>query len=470
MMKKIVSFLLAGVVALTFAAALSGCAGTEYPVEIANMQIDKEPENIVVLDANTADIIAYMGYDGKIVGRSDQVDQQDLGAAPSVGASSNPSVQKIKDSKATVVFASDTIKDSAVKSLEKDNIKVVKMSFADTPKQLQTNYKTIGKILGGKITGEKKGVDSYAKLIEEMEGIQSTIPVNPNTNAQADTICYLYYEGNNLKIMTRDTYGEMLLEYTNCVNIAGQINDDTVDVQVLKNANPKYVFYSDANALKAIKTDSVMSKLSAVRGGNMLQITEREMKRQGGTAVQTVKRMVDFVYKGKASTPEQPVTVPSAAPSKPAAAQQATKAANQAAQQATKAANQAAQQATKAANQTAQQATKAAANQTAQQATKAANQTAANAAANTSVAAQYKINLTKLSLKTEDENGNVKIMQKRLYDLGYIDDAENVTGYYGEVSEKAVQDFQKANGIKATGTADNATLVKLFDKTAKKAG
>ena len=93
MMKKIVSFLLAGVVALTFAAALSGCAGTEYPVEIANMQIDKEPENIVVLDANTADIIAYMGYDGKIVGRSDQVDQQDLGAAPSVGASSNPKLR-----------------------------------------------------------------------------------------------------------------------------------------------------------------------------------------------------------------------------------------------------------------------------------------------------------------------------------------------------------------------------------------
>ena len=61
-------------------------------------------------------------------------------------------------------------------------------------------------------------------------------------------------------------------------------------------------------------------------------------------------------------------------------------------------------------------------------------------------------------------------MQKRLYDLGYIDDAENVTGYYGEVSEKAVKDFQQANGISATGTADNATLVKLFEKTAKKAG
>ena len=438
-MKKIISFLLAAAVAVTSAAALAGCAGTEYPVEIANIQINKEPENIVVLDANAADIIAYMGYDGKIVGRSDQVDQQDLGAAPSVGASTNPDVKKIKDSDATVVFASDAIKESTVKSLEEDGIKVVQISFADTPKQLLTNYKTLGKILGGKTVGEKKGEDAYKHLIEELEHIQSTIPADPNTNAQPDTICYLYYEGNNLKIMTKNTYGEMLLEYTNCVNVAGQINDDSVDVQVLKNAQPKYIFYSDANALKAIKTDSVMSKLPAIKAGNVLQITDSEMKRQGGTAVQTVKRMVDFVYKGKASTPEQPVT---SANQKATEAQQATKAENQ---------------------QATQPATKAAA---AQQAT----QPATKAAANTSVAAQYKINLTGLSLKKEQKNGNVKIMQKRLYDLGYIDDAENVTGYYGEVSEKAVKVFQQTNGISATGTADNATLVKLFEKTAKKAG
>ena len=124
----------------------------------------------------------------------------------------------------------------------------------------------------------------------------------------------------------------------------------------------------------------------------------------------------------------------------------------------------AAQAATNAAN--AQQATQAAT----QPATQAAAANAANTAAtNTSVAGQYKINLNNLSLKKEQENGNVKIMQKRLYDLGYITDASNVTGYYGDVSVKAVKDFQQANGITANGVATHATLVKLFDKTAKKA-
>lgn len=470
-MKKIVSFLIAAAVAAC-AVLTSGCAGTEYPVEIANIVIEKEPENIVVLDSNTADIISFMGYDGKIVGRSDQVDQQSLGAAPSVGASTNPNVQQIKDSKATVVFASDAIKESAVKSLEDDNIKVVKIAFADTPKQLKQNYKTIGKILGGKSTGEKKGEDSYNHLIDELEQIQTSIPASANAGGVQDTVCYLYSDGGSLKIMTRDSYGEMLLEYTNCINIAGQINDDTVDVRVLRDSKPKYIFYSDENALKAIKSDAVLSKLPAVRGGNIMQITDTEMKRQGGTAVQTVKRMVDFVYKGKVSTPDEPVTVPGQTATKPEtkiAVQSATKAA-QAAQQATKAA-QNTQQATKAAQapKAAQQATKAAAKtaqQTTQPATRAAN---TQTAAGTSVAGQYKIKLTGVSLKYDDENANVKIMQKRLYDLGYITDADNVTGYYGDVSKKAVQAFQQANGLKGTGTADNATLLKMFDKTAKKA-
>ena len=455
-MKRILSFFFFFSVTLTAAMALAGCASAEYPVEIANITIEKEPKNIVVLDPNIADMIAFMGMDGKIVGISDSVDQTELKAAPGVGGSVSPSVSKIKEAEADIVFAGDDISEKTVKELADNNITVVKMTFAETPTQLQINYKTLGKILCGEKAGEQKGAAAYNKLVLDLKDIQDSIPVKDSkTDLTSDTVCYLYFENNNLKIMTRDSYGEMLLEYTNCINVASNITEASVDAQVLREANPKYVFYANDETLQAIKTNVVLSRLPAVTAGRMLQITDKEMKRQGGTAVQTVKRMVDFVYKGKASTPEQPVTT---ANQKATEAQQATKAENQqATQPSTKAA--AAQQAT-------QPATKAAANQ---QATQPAT-TAQNAAANTSVAAQYKINLTGLSLKKEQKNGNVKIMQKRLYDLGYIDDAENVTCYYGEVSEKAVKDFQQANGISATGTADNATLVKLFEKTAKKAG
>ena len=58
-------------------------------------------------------------------------------------------------------------------------------------------------------------------------------------------------------------------------------------------------------------------------------------------------------------------------------------------------------------------------------------------------------------------------MQQRLFDLGYITDKDNVTGYYGEVTQKAVKDFQKASGLKQSRTADNKTLTALFKSDAK---
>lgn len=80
-----------------------------------------------------------------------------------------------------------------------------------------------------------------------------------------------------------------------------------------------------------------------------------------------------------------------------------------------------------------------------------------------SVADKYKLTITSdLSLKQEDENDTVKAMQLRLYNIGYIADKDNVTGYYGEVTAEAVKKFQKNNGLKETGTADNATLVLLL--------
>ena len=82
---------------------------------------------------------------------------------------------------------------------------------------------------------------------------------------------------------------------------------------------------------------------------------------------------------------------------------------------------------------------------------------------------KYNASIPDGGLKPEDEDDNVKAMQNRLFDLGYISDPENVTGYYGETTEKAVSAFQKNNGIEETGTADKATMEKIFTDSAVKA-
>lgn len=421
MRKRIVSIALAFVLALSVAVTFTGCGNDDYPVEVANITIESEPKNIVVLDASTADIISYTGYDIKMVGRSDEVNQEWISVVPSVGSQNSPDVEKIKTYETDIVFAGEGLDNIVKENLEKENIKVITMSQAKTPKALETNYLTLGKILGGKVTGANKGASAYDDLISNMEQVKSSVKAEVNSDILY-TVCYLFYEDNSLKLMTSGTYGDMLLGYTGAVNAAVNIDENKVDVNTLKVANPNFIFYADEATLNAIKADAVLGKLTAVKSGKTLMVTVDDMNRQGRSALDTLNKMVEFMYpslkKSTATNDEASKTTATVASTTPA---------NN-------------------------------------------NQTATTAPVeSTSLADKYKIKLDKLSLKYEDENDNVKIMQQRLYDLGYVDDKENITGYYGEISQEAVKNFQKNNGIKATGEADNATLVKMFDSNAVKA-
>lgn len=431
-MKRIISVLLAAVMVCTAAVIFAGCGDGNYPVTVANITIDKEPEAIVVLDPSAADIISYMNYDGKIVGRSTEVDQSYLSVAPDFGAAAEPDVNSIINSGAQVVFAGDKINDDAVKQLQEKKIQVIKMSLADTPKELETNYLTIGKILGGGVTGLEKGTSSYEKLIEHMEKLK--IEVSSSTTSGAlETACYLYVDDGSLRVMTSGTYVDMLIGYTGAVNVAVNIIDGNVEVNTLRIANPNYIFYSDEQTLNAIQSDDVLSKLTAVTSGKALQVSEKEITRQGLTALATLEKMIGFMHPELAKK----ATTDEAAAQAQTPAQTATEAATQAATQA------------------------------AAQATQAANE------APHSEADRYDIKITDdLSLKKGDEDKgdskDVWELQHRLWNLDYLVGVDNVTGYYGDLTEQAVKDFQKAAGFEVTGVADNKTIKALFMSDAPK--
>lgn len=63
------------------------------------------------------------------------------------------------------------------------------------------------------------------------------------------------------------------------------------------------------------------------------------------------------------------------------------------------------------------------------------------------------------------KNDNVKAMQKKLIELGYLQ--ASATGFYGALTVSAVQYFQKANGLTVDGLAGPATLGKLESSSAK---
>lgn len=67
-----------------------------------------------------------------------------------------------------------------------------------------------------------------------------------------------------------------------------------------------------------------------------------------------------------------------------------------------------------------------------------------------------------------DQGESVERVQQLLSKLGYLNSA-NITGYYGEVTEKAVKQFQSTNSLSADGSVGMMTMGKLTGTEAKKA-
>ena len=71
------------------------------------------------------------------------------------------------------------------------------------------------------------------------------------------------------------------------------------------------------------------------------------------------------------------------------------------------------------------------------------------------------------TLRLNDRGSEVKAMQKRLKELGYL--TGSADGVFGEKTEEAVKAFQKRNGLTADGVAGPATLKALESSSAKAA-
>lgn len=391
MQKQFTALAMAIILALS-ALTFSGCGSetTNYPVSVGNLTFENEPKNIVILSDDVADIVSFIGYDVKMIGRSEEVTQSDLSAAHVMGSESTPDTAKVIASNPDLVLAGADLDAAAQNTLESQGIKVVKMLSPQNLDELETAYRSIGTMLGGKVTGAQKGENGYNELVKGMDSSKATHSGGNILN----TVCYLYVEDNQLKTLGNKTFGAMLLDYTGAVNVSVGADTKVVDENNLRIANPTYIFYSDSSVLDYLHNSDSLKGLSALNSNKIKEIPIEDVSRPGKTALTTLSTMTDFMY----NKTEQNTNTPSA-----------------------------------------------------------------------ELIKQYNISITDDGLKPEDDNLNVLAMQSRLNDLGYIYDGENVTGFYGETSEKAVSAFQKNNGITETGIADKATLNKMFTSDAVKA-
>lgn len=302
-MKRILSIALALCMLLSCAVFFSGCSNTkggEYPVTIGDVTIETEPQNIVVLNDVFTDIISYIGYDIKMVGRSSECDQDFLYVVPTVGPAAAPDVNIIKKAEADLIIADNTLGESVRERLQAEGITVLTL---DTPKneaELKQLYIDLGTVLGGNITGSAKGEKGYTDLLEML----STL--NTATSNVVQTVAYLYMnENNELCTFVQGTLEYKFFNYNGNSNVFANQKESKVNTMELRIGSPNYIFYDSEEVLAYLATDENTQNLAALANNRICQIPKKAFSRFGASTEEAVFEILNFIEKDSKATPDE---------------------------------------------------------------------------------------------------------------------------------------------------------------------
>lgn len=308
-MKRSLSLLLILVLLMSCAVLFAGCSeeeDAEYPVTIGEVTVTQEPKNVVVLNDSFADIIAYMGYDTKLIARSDECDQEFLSFFPSVGSTGSVTAASIVATGADLVIADGTLGNDIRSELTKNGVTVVTLNPAKDLNSLKTLYTQLGTLLGGKNAGSKKAERSYNSLIN-MLGQYKTLPIGV-----VKTSVYLYLDENaQLCTFTQGSFEQQLYDYNGSVNILSHQQEPQVVESELRIGSPGYIFYDNDAVLEYLRSNESLMNLKALREDMVCRIPLKNFYRYGTSCEQIINTMAAFLDVEPA---ERPATADEATP------------------------------------------------------------------------------------------------------------------------------------------------------------
>lgn len=404
-----------------------GCNSSDssYPITIGNITFNSKPEKVAVLSPNVADIVCQLGMEKDITLISSDVITDSLKDKKTCGTAIEPDTKKIIDSDIEVVLADDNMSDGAIKTLEDSDVKVVQFHYGNTGEDILTTYTSVGTILNGE-TGKTKGNEAYTKLMNTLKNYKTEF----SKKHSKDKLLFLEGTGPYVSVIKESWYGK-LLAFTGTDVVTKDVNNSTYDVNMIGSLNPKYLVCNN-DTYKSLENKDTLKKCDFNKSNGYIIIEKNKLKLQGKTAIENVEKILQTIDK---STFEKIKTTPTT---------------------------------------TVEKTTKGAKSTTASKATTTVTTTTVPTTTKPKekypLQSKYKVKFTDSAIKTmtlQSQNDYNKAMQERLTDLGYLASG-NSTGYFGDMTKTALENFQKKNKLSATGTVDSKTLQVMFSSSAKK--
>ncbi len=416
----------------------SGAAREDYPVTVSDVTINEEPQEVVVLSQNLADVILAMNYEFSLVGRSAECTQSDLSVVPVMTITD---VDTMREAGVDLVLVDEEPSAEQTEALTQQGIQTLVIPEATSREDLHRLYTQVGSALKGGRTGYTQAEQSLNNILLALDDITRDIP-------QSETRpigCYIYnLEGS---VATGDTMAGRLIEYAGMVNnfssdTGGQsamlpIGGDGSELAVsgLVVGNPDYIFCDEAVREELIAS-SLYQDLSAVQNNRVYVVPSYLMQRQGLSLVTATSILANYVYPDTFNEDvsrllEIDGTASSAVSESPASSASS------------------------------ETASSSAPSSTASSST--------SSTSSTTVDTPSSVPETQIAeegvLQEGDQGEEVVRLQQRLQELGFMNYG-TVNGVFSASTTQFVKDFQLYNNLLATGIVNEATREALYSADA----
>ena len=257
------------------------------------VKISKKPQKIVSLSPSITEIVAALGAESRLVGRTDYCDYPaEVQDSVAVGGTMDPTLEKIVELEPDLIIASTHTSKEVVEKLRELKIPTV---FLNEQENFDGTYSAI--MNTGRMIGE---VDKANEIIAQMQAKKDKVQAAVNNHikdGERKTVYFTNSFGENGDFAAGgDTFISEILELAGGDNIAKDVKGWQYSKEKLIEKNPDIIIVPSGRDLKKKLSETEGYKdLTAVKEGNVFEVAQDEISRQSPRVVNALEAVAKII-------------------------------------------------------------------------------------------------------------------------------------------------------------------------------
>lgn len=253
--------------------------------------LDKKPERIVSLAPSTTEIVAALGAEDKLVGRTKYCNYPEtITKLPEVGGTMDPNVEKIIELQPDLVVGSTHVSQEVIDKLREVGIATV---FVNEQQDFDGTYSAIEKV--GQLIGEEdKATEVVAAMKKKVE--ETTKKVEEVASGEKLKVYYCIGYGDYDSTAGGDTFIGEIINLSGGINIAQDVQGWSYSKEKIVENDPDIIIVpSHSNMIEGLKTADFYKDLRAVKEGKVFEIDGDMISRQGPRVADAFEEMARVI-------------------------------------------------------------------------------------------------------------------------------------------------------------------------------